>query len=457
MLPEHLVNRILSCAQPYLSIRTTCTRQCDRLNSILSEAFPALDRPKQLRRAVVYGDLAKVGTLLKLRINPNAFVNETIEDVCILDRFETSDQSPRRCGWKTKTMLMEGVPFVSSEELNKLGAQGFVVQCGLKDNLAIHLDLLPSTPLVAASVLRKVEMVGQLLQAGAHFDPVVWQCERVMQNRRRTKEGCRRLKEDQRRAAEDRQRAKEDFMRAKEDSKRARQDARLNQPPLEEEEESEEESPQEEPEEQAENEEDETDEMLEREELQQAAILSMEVERKREHADIAEAVAETLMRSKAEMLFPSCLLKSLDVVQFRFTRCARCPEVSNALRTSEKLATQRARIEGSGCDLQPEYAGGMWSLVPLTHDDFLLANLQPDDSMILMYPSDEEAVRQALKDIYPKDRRPKLKKDISLQDQQETGHTESEGSEFRDIVIERTFLPVRVRSDLEDSYLAPSV
>ena len=54
-----MLDRILSYVPLYLSTRATCTNQCDSLNDILSDSFPALHRSKQLRCAVVE---SKMGT-----------------------------------------------------------------------------------------------------------------------------------------------------------------------------------------------------------------------------------------------------------------------------------------------------------------------------------------------------------------------------------------------------------
>lgn len=130
--------------------------------------------------------------------------------------------------------------------------------------------------------------------------------------------------------------------------------------------------------------------------------------------------------------------------------------MSNALRTSDKLSVQRERIEGSCGELQPEFAGGMWVLVPLTRADFVLANLEPCDSAILMYPEDEKAVRQALGEI-PRDRRPKLKKEIWLLDPQGMATSDGDCTEFEEIIFERTFLSIRVRSDVAESCAAHTI
>jgi len=86
---------------------------------------------------------------------------------------------------------------------------------------------------------------------------------------------------------------------------------------------------------------------------------------------------------------------------------------------------------------------------------FLLANLEPSDHAILMYPEDEDAVRHALSEI-PKDRRPKLKKESWLHNPQAIDSNDGECSEFEEIIVKRTFLSIEVRRDVEDSCAAPS-
>lgn len=196
-------------------------------------------------------------------------------------------------------------------------------------------------------------------------------------------------------------------------------------------------------------EEDKSDGMLEREELERATALSISAA----HQHTNALTAEVLMRSKEESMFASCLARTLDIVLFRLTRCARCPEVSNALRTSEILSPQRERVGG---ELQPGFAGGMWVFVILTHADFLVANLEPSDHAILMHPEDEDDVRHALGEI-PKDRRPKLKKESWLHNSQAMASNDGDCSEFEEIIVKRTFLSIEVRRDDVDFCTVPSM
>mmetsp|Transcript_47925 Transcript_47925/g.95340 ORF Transcript_47925/g.95340 Transcript_47925/m.95340 type:complete len:472 (-) Transcript_47925:300-1715(-) len=232
MLPQQLVDRILSCA-PYLPTRATCKKQCDRLTNILSDSFPALDRPRQLRRAVVDGDFTKMRMLLDFGTDPDAFVVEEIENAFIAVKGD----------WRMENGEMvfdDDLPVVFDDELAAMGGSmvrpgmglrwsGNMVRPGDTVGPPVHVyyDLPPSTPLVAAAVLGKHAMVGAFLRAGVRFHPVVWLCQRAIQNRRRGKEDLRRSKEDQRRAEEDRRREKEDRRRAKEDARRSRQYARM--------------------------------------------------------------------------------------------------------------------------------------------------------------------------------------------------------------------------------------
>jgi len=114
MLPQQVVDHILSYA-PYLPTRATRTNQCDRLTNILSDSFPDLDRPKQLRRAVVDGDFTKMRMLLNFRTDPNAFVNETIEWAFIANQ--------GGCAWNHGRMVFdEDFPVVCWQELANMGA-----------------------------------------------------------------------------------------------------------------------------------------------------------------------------------------------------------------------------------------------------------------------------------------------------------------------------------------------
>lgn len=176
--------------------------------------------------------------LLDFRTDPNALVDDRIKKTFIAAevglRLENGE------AW-----FNPDFPAVFGFELAAMGVEEMgLPKCHRQPfRCDVSLDVPPSTPLVTAAVFREFAMVGQLLQAGARFHPVVWKCERVIQNRRRAEEDLRRSKEDQRRAEEDRRRAKEDRRRAKEDARRSRQDARMMMQLLEQQEESEAESP----------------------------------------------------------------------------------------------------------------------------------------------------------------------------------------------------------------------
>ena len=52
------------------------------------------------------------------------------------------------------------------------------------------------------------------------------------------------------------------------------------------------------------------------------------------------------------------------------------PEVAAALTDAPELASRRAMVEAAGCELQPAWAGGMWTLLPLTPEQFQEAGLR---------------------------------------------------------------------------------
>jgi hypothetical protein len=157
-----------------------------------------------------------------------------------------------------------------------------------------------------------------------------------------------------------------------------------------------------------------------------------------ESADLAEA----LMRSKSADT-PVTWLKAMGAVRFRLRRRARSPEVAAVLCKSPRLTPLRDRIMQAGCEIRPEWADGMWLLLPLTKEQFLLADLQqPCELDILMHEGDENLVRLALQDL-PKELNPKLK-EVQAGDASSSLGAELDEADLEfDIVVERTFLSVR--------------
>lgn len=147
----------------------------------------------------------------------------------------------------------------------------------------------------------------------------------------------------------------------------------------------------------------------------------------RENSDLADAI----VRSKADF--------SHGVVILRLTRHAKASEVASALCYSAELAECRGSVSEAGCELQPEWAGGAWLLLPLTREVFEEAGLRTSAIHILARSRDEARVREALYHV-PFKKRPKLKVqqrgDILLQDASERAEAGSEA----DIVEERTFV-----------------
>jgi len=193
-----------------------------------------------------------------------------------------------------------------------------------------------------------------------------------------------------------------------------------------------------------------SDSALEQEELRRATALSSQMfevtERCRENAELSEA----LMRSKEDLAYPSKMLGSMNIVQWRLTRRARCPEVENALLTSRCLQSQRERMEADGLELRPAFAGGVWVFARITEQDFTLADLETCDADILMYPGDEHAFREALSEI-PKKHRPGLRKTSQSCDCEDAGSNDAAGDcSEPEIGVERTFLCIRVRPECEE-------
>jgi len=120
-----------------------------------------------------------------------------------------------------------------------------------------------------------------------------------------------------------------------------------------------------------------------------------------ENSDIAEA----MMRSKAD----APVVSSGDgVIMLRLDRRARAQEVTDALLEAPALAACRARVEEAGCELQPEWAGGAWLLLPMTKEMYEETGLRTGPKHLLMLSQDEVAVRHALKTV-PYKKRPQLR------------------------------------------------
>jgi hypothetical protein len=174
-----------------------------------------------------------------------------------------------------------------------------------------------------------------------------------------------------------------------------------------------------------------------------ALELSETLATQREIAELESAdLAEALMLSKSDDT-PAAWLKAVDAVRFRLTRHARSKEVAAVLKNSPKLARVRACIGQKGCEIHPEWGRGMWLLLPLTEEQFLLADLkEPCELDVLMYAGDEEIVNQALKDL-PKEIRPKLRKEMHNGDAciSLDGECSEADPEF-EIIEDRTFLKI---------------
>jgi len=124
----------------------------------------------------------------------------------------------------------------------------------------------------------------------------------------------------------------------------------------------------------------------------------------RENADVADAI----VRSKADA--PQWLTPD-GVVLLRLTRHAKAVEVATALTSAPELEHCRALVYEAGCEIQPEWAGGAWLLVPCTREQFHEVGLTTSAVHILALSRDEEAVRRALQRL-PKEKRPKLRPEI---------------------------------------------
>jgi len=120
-----------------------------------------------------------------------------------------------------------------------------------------------------------------------------------------------------------------------------------------------------------------------------------------ENSDLAKA----MVRSKAEA---PAISSGDGVVMLRLDRRARAVEVASALLEAPALAMCRARVVEAGCELQPDWAGGAWLLLPMTKEIYEEIGLQTCSVHLLMLSQDEAAVRQALKTV-PKKKRPQLR------------------------------------------------
>lgn len=167
----------------------------------------------------------------------------------------------------------------------------------------------------------------------------------------------------------------------------------------------------------------------------------------RENADLCEA----LMRSKVGA--PQWL-DAGKALRFKLTRYAQSQELAYLLNNTPELATARRKVAEAGCELQPEWAGGMWILLPITRDQFIDAGLQPSDIHIVISSVDEAALRRALQTL-PKPQRPKLKMEHDEHVAGDAGCS-SLGAECEQSVdefaVERTFVTIRVFGDSEDGY-----
>lgn len=123
---------------------------------------------------------------------------------------------------------------------------------------------------------------------------------------------------------------------------------------------------------------------------------SREEELQREQQDLQRA----LLHSKADAW-------SADgIVLSRLT--FHSPEVMSFLANSSELASCRARVEISGCAVQPDWANGALLLVPVTEQQIIEADIQLKAHNILMLASDEQLIKDTLA-LLAKRKRPGLR------------------------------------------------
>lgn len=185
------------------------------------------------------------------------------------------------------------------------------------------------------------------------------------------------------------------------------------------------------------------------EEWAQAIELSMEEAVADENSDVSLAI----MRSKADA---PPYLNSDGVVVLCLTRHAQSAEVAIALEESGQLADARATVADAGCELKPQWAGGAWMLLPLTHEQFQEAGLRTGPRHIVALSRDEWAVRQALQQHIVREKRPKIRVETldaevfqGIPCQAEAEHTGASSVGVRgahpwgedvDIIVARTFV-----------------
>jgi len=197
--------------------------------------------------------------------------------------------------------------------------------------------------------------------------------------------------------------------------------------------------------------------------LDHALVASMAEASERENSDLAAAI----VRSKADAM-PAVNLHG--VVLLRLTRCARTPQVVDAITTSADLADCRAVVAEAGCELRPKWAGGAWILLPMTPGQFEESALELGEVHILVLDRDEDAVRKALRSV-DKNRRPKIRAEVieahgasasrwaidgsSSIDRSLPSVPDDCASEDMDVVVERTFIHFPLPREAPTSYSAP--
>merc|ERR1712070_796677 len=97
-------------------------------------------------------------------------------------------------------------------------------------------------------------------------------------------------------------------------------------------------------------------------------------------------------------------------VMLRLNRHAKAEAVVNALAEAPALLEVRNHVLDAKCELRPAWAHGAWVLMPMTREIFAEGMVSPEElshEHILMLRKDEQAVREALKEV-PKAIRPQL-------------------------------------------------
>mmetsp|Transcript_12753 Transcript_12753/g.40218 ORF Transcript_12753/g.40218 Transcript_12753/m.40218 type:complete len:208 (-) Transcript_12753:446-1069(-) len=111
-----------------------------------------------------------------------------------------------------------------------------------------------------------------------------------------------------------------------------------------------------------------------------------------------------LLRSKTDFQSPH---GSEEHTFFRLTRVS--VPILQTLRSSPYLATRREQVEARHCDVAPGFTQGTL-LVPITEERYRELGLDLQPYHVMAYPSDREAILEALRAV-PAAKRPKLRVD----------------------------------------------